>query len=132
LAPRAVEELLRYDGPSGVQARVVQVEHEMRGKTLKAGDRMFVMLSAANRDPEAYPDPDRLDIERDGVPHLSFGFGMHICLGFPLARLEGQIALPAVLKRWRRIELAVPEAHLEWLNSMVFRGMKAMPLRVAP
>ncbi|MEK6243292.1 MAG: cytochrome P450 [Pseudomonadota bacterium] len=130
LAPRAVEELLRYDGPSGVQARVVRVEHEMRGRTLKPGDRMFVMLSAANRDPEAYEDPERLDLQRDGVPHLSFGFGMHICLGFPLARLEGQIALPAVLKRWPRIELAVPEARLEWLNSMVFRGMARMPLRV--
>lgn len=131
LAPRAVEELLRYDGPSGVQARVVKVAHEMRGRTLKPGDRMFVMLSAANRDPEAYPEPDRLDLRRDGVPHLAFGFGMHICLGFPLARLEGQIALPAVLKRWPRIELAVPEAKLEWLNSMVFRGMKSLPLAVS-
>lgn len=130
LAARAVEELLRFDGPSGVQARIVQVEHELRGKTLKAGDRMFVMLSAANRDPEAYNDPDRLILARDGVPHLSFGFGMHICLGFPLARLEGQIALPAVLKRWNRIELAVPEARLPWLNSMVFRGMTSMPLAV--
>ena len=130
LAPRAVEELLRYDGPSGVQARVVQVENRMRGKTLKPGDRMFIMLSAANRDPEAYPEPDRLDLQRDGVPHLSFGFGMHICLGFPLARLEGQIALPAVLKRWPRIELAAPEARLEWLNSMVFRGMQSLPLAV--
>jgi cytochrome P450 len=130
LAARAVEELLRYDGPSGVQARAVRVEHVMRGKTLKPGDRMFVMLSAANRDPDAYEDPDRLILQRDGVPHLSFGFGMHICLGFPLARLEGQIALPAVLERWPRIALAVPEARLEWLNSMVFRGMTRMPLRV--
>ncbi len=131
LAARAVEELLRFDGPSGVQARVVRVEHELRGKTLRPGDRMFVMLSAANRDPEAYEDPERLMLQRDGVPHLSFGFGMHICLGFPLARLEGQIALPAALKRWPRIELAVPEARLEWLNSMVFRGMKALPLLVS-
>jgi len=131
LAARAVEELLRYDGPSGVQARAVRVEHVMRGKTLKPGDRMFVMLSAANRDPEAYEDPDRLILQRDGVPHLSFGFGMHICLGFPLARLEGQIALPAVLERWPRIELAVPESRLDWLNSMVFRGMTRMPLRVS-
>jgi cytochrome P450 len=89
------------------------------------------MLSAANRDPEAYPDPDRLELQRDGVPQLSFGFGMHICLGFPLARLEGQIALPAALARWRRIELALPEAELEWQESMVFRGMRRMPLKVA-
>ena len=102
----------------------------MRGRALKEGERVFLMLSAANRDPEAYPDPDRLMLARDGLPHLAFGFGLHICLGFPLARVEGQIALPAVLRRWRRIELAVPETRLEWLNSTVFRGMTAMPLLV--
>ena len=130
LAARAVEELLRYDGPAGVQTRIVTRANEMRGRALKEGERVFLMLSAANRDPEAYPDPDRLMLARDGLPHLAFGFGLHICLGFPLARVEGQIALPAVLRRWRRIELAVPETRLEWLNSTVFRGMTAMPLLV--
>ncbi len=131
LAPRAVEELLRYDGPSGAQVRVVRVAQEMRGRALKPGDRVFIMLNAANRDPEVYDNPDRLWLDRGGPAHLTFGFGMHICLGFPLARLEGQIALPAVLRRWRRIELAVAPERIDWLNSMVFRGMKAMPLRVA-
>ena len=130
LAPRAVEELLRYDGPAGVQARIVTEPHELRGRRLSRGDRVFLMLSAANRDSEAYAEPDHVILERSGPPHLAFGFGMHICLGFPLARLEGQIALPAVLGRWRHIELAVPEERLEWLNSTVFRGMTAMPLRV--
>ena len=130
LAPRAVEELLRYDGPAGVQTRIVTQPLEMRGKELKPADRVFLMLSAANRDPEAYSEPDRVILSRDGLPHLAFGFGMHICLGFPLARVEGQTALPAILKRWRRIELAVPEASLEWHNSTVFRGMTAMPLLV--
>ena len=129
LAPAAVEELLRYDGPSGAQVRIVQREHRLHDKTLRAGDRVFIMLNAANRDPRAYPDPHRLALRRDGVPHLTFGFGAHICLGFPLARLEGQVSLPAMLARWRRIELAVER--LEWIDSMVFRGMKAMPLRVA-
>ncbi len=128
LATRAAEELLRYDGPIGAQVRIVRVEHELHGKTLKAGDRVFLMLNAANRDPRAYPDPDRVLLERDGVPHLTFGFGLHICLGFPLARLEGEIALPAVLARFRRIELA---GEPEWINSMVFRGMTRMPVRVA-
>lgn len=128
LAAAAIEELLRYDGPSGAQVRVVAVPHELHGKTLAVGDRVFVMLNAANRDPRAYADPDRLDLRRDGAPHLTFGFGMHICLGFPLARLEGQIALPAALRRWRRIERRGED--LEWLNSMVFRGVKALPLRV--
>jgi len=130
LAPRAVEELLRYDGPSGAQVRIVGEAQQLRGRSLRAGERVFLMLNAANRDPEAYQEPDRLMLGRKAVPHLSFGFGPHICLGFPLARLEGQVALPAVLRRWRRVELALPEARLEWLNSMVFRGMKALPLRV--
>jgi len=128
LAPAAVEELLRYDGPIGAQVRIVQEPHTLHGKALRRGERVFLLMNAANRDPRAYPDPDRLDLRRNGVPHLTFGFGAHICLGFPLARLEGQIALPAVLSRWRRLEIA---AQPEWLDSMVLRGMKAMPLRVA-
>ena len=129
LAPAAVEELLRYDGPSGAQVRIVRREHLLHGKTLRPGERVFIMLNAANRDPRAYADPHRLLLRRDGVPHLTFGFGAHICLGFPLARLEGQVSLPAVLARWRRIDLAAEP--LEWIDSMVFRGMKAMPVRVA-
>jgi cytochrome P450 len=128
LAPAAVEELLRYDGPIGAQVRIVQEPHTLHGKALRRGERVFLLMNAANRDPRAYPDPDRLDLRRNGVPHLTFGFGAHICLGFPLARLEGQIALPAVLARWRRLEVA---AEPEWMDSMVLRGMKAMPLRVA-
>jgi cytochrome P450 len=127
LAPAAVEELLRYDGPIGAQVRIVQEPQTMHGKTLKAGDRVFLLMNAANRDPRAYPDPDRVDLSRAGVPHLTFGFGAHICLGFPLARLEGQVALPAVLARWRRLELASDS--IEWMDSMVLRGMKAMPVR---
>jgi cytochrome P450 len=128
LAPAAVEELLRYDGPIGAQVRIVQERQTLHGKTLNPGERVFLLMNAANRDPRAFQDPEQLDLGRNGVPHLTFGFGAHICLGFPLARLEGQVALPAVLRRWRRIELA--GAPLEWLDSMVLRGMKAMPVRV--
>jgi cytochrome P450 len=128
LAPRAVEELLRYDGPTGPQGRVVRVQHELHGKALRPGERVFLMMNAANRDPRAYVDPDRLDLERNGVPHLAFGFGPHICLGFPLARLEGEVSLPMVLGRFPRIELA---GEPQWLDSFVFRGMRSMPLRVA-
>jgi len=127
LAQRAVEELLRYDGPTTAQGRIVQVEHELHGKTLRPGERVFLMINAANRDPRAYPEPDRLDLERDGVPHLAFGFGLHICLGFPLARLEGEVSLPAVLARFPRIE---PAAQARWLDSLVFRGMSEFPVRV--
>jgi cytochrome P450 len=129
LAPRAVEELLRYDGPTGPQGRVVRVRHQLHGRTLEPGERVFLMMNAANRDPRAYPDPDRLDLERDGVPHLAFGFGPHLCLGFPLARLEGEVSLPMVLGRFSRIE---PAGEPQWLDSFVFRGMRSMPIRVAP
>jgi len=130
LAPAAVEELLRYDGPIGAQVRIVQGERELHGQKLQAGDRVFLMMNAANRDPRAFPDPDRLDLRRHGVPHLTFGFGAHICLGFPLARLEGQVALPAVLSRWRRLSLANEEP-LRWVDSMVLRGVHSLPLRVS-
>lgn len=128
LAPAAVEELLRYDGPSGAQVRIVREAQALRGRTLNAGDRVFLMLHAANRDPLAYPEPDTLDLDRDGVPHLTFGFGTHICLGFPLARLEGQVAFRALSQRWRTVEVDGPEP--PWLNSLVFRGMTTLPVRV--
>jgi cytochrome P450 len=128
LAAAAVEELLRYDGPIGAQVRIVQQPQTLHGKALAPGERVFLLMNAANRDPRAYQDPDRIDLQRRGVPHLTFGFGAHLCLGFPLARLEGQIALPALLARWKTIELAAPR--LEWIDSMVLRGMKAMPLHV--
>jgi cytochrome P450 len=129
LAPAAVEELLRYDGPIGAQVRIVQEPQTFHGREFKAGERVFLMMNAANRDERAYPDPDRVDLGRSGPAHLTFGFGPHICLGFPLARLEGQIAIPAVLARWRHIE-AVP-GPIEWMDSMVLRGMNAFPVRVS-
>jgi cytochrome P450 len=128
LAPAAVEELLRYDGPIGAQVRIVQQPQAFHGRTFQAGERVFLMMNAANRDPRAYADPDRVDLGRHGVAHLTFGFGAHICLGFPLARLEGQIALPALLARWREIEPA--SGRTQWMDSMVLRGMNAFRLRV--
>ncbi len=127
MAAAAVEELLRYDGPSGAQVRIVSRPLQLHGKTLEPGQRVFMMLNAANRDPQAYPDPDRLDLGRDGLPHLAFGFGGHICLGFPLARTEGAVAIPALLQRYARLE---PTVEPEWINSLVFRGMKALPVAV--
>jgi cytochrome P450 len=128
LAAAAVEELLRYDGPSGAQVRLVNQPMTLHGKDLREGDRVFIMLNSANRDPRAYPDPDRLDIQRDGVPHLTFGYGIHLCLGFALARVEGQVAFPKLLGAFRDIEPATPSQ--EWINSLVFRGMRSFPVRV--
>ena len=128
LAAAAVEELLRYDGPIGAQVRIALETQVFHGRTIEPGERVFLMMNAANRDPRAYHEPDRVDLARDGVAHLGFGFGAHLCLGFPLARLEGRIALPAVLARWREIEIG--EQPLEWMDSLVLRGMKGLPLRV--
>lgn len=127
LAPAAVEELLRYDGPIGAQVRIAQRAEVLHGRRIEPGDRVFLLLNAANRDPRAYAEPDRVDLLRHGPPHLTFGFGAHICLGFPLARLEGQVALPAVLARWRSLEPDGPPP--AWMDSLVLRGMTAMPLR---
>jgi len=127
LSAAAVEELLRYDGPSGAQVRLVSQPYELHGKTLQPGERMFIMLNSANRDPRAYANADQLDFERDGVAHLTFGYGMHICLGFPLARTEGQVAFPKVLEAFSRIE---PVGEQTWINSLVFRGMHGLPVRV--
>jgi hypothetical protein len=129
LAAAAVEELLRYDGPIGAQVRIVRERQSLHGKRLEPGERVFLLMNAANRDARAYADPDRLDLGRDGPPHLTFGFGAHICLGFPLARLEGQVALPALLARWRRLEPA--GAAPGWIDSLVLRGMTALPLRAS-
>ncbi len=127
-AAAAVEELLRYDGPSGAQVRVVSAAHRLHGKALAQGERVFIMLNSANRDPRAFDEPDLLDLRRDGVAHLGFGFGTHICLGFPLARTEGEVAFAALLKAFACVEQVGGEP--AWLNSLVFRGMQALPVRV--
>lgn len=129
LANDAVEEILRYDGPNLSQARVVKDAVTLHGKTMQPGDRVFLMLSAANRDPRAYPHPDQLDFQRERLAHLAFGWGKHICLGFPLARLEGQVAFVRLVASWRRVERA-DEAPLAWHRSMVFRGVPSLPLHV--
>jgi cytochrome P450 len=129
LSEQAVEELLRYDGPSGAQVRIVTRETQLAGKTLLPGQRIFLMLNAANRDPLAYKNPDQLVIGRKGPPHLTFGTGRHLCVGFPLARLEGQLTFPALLKHFPKMELR--ESNPPWIHSMVFRGVQRLPVQVA-
>lgn len=128
LAAAAVEEVLRYDGPNLSAGRVVAQPIELHGKTLAAGERVFLMLSAANRDPRVYDEPDHLNFQRKSIAHLAFGWGKHICLGFPLARLEGQIAFTRLVQRARYIERAPGD--LQWHRSMVFRGVPRLPLQV--
>ncbi|HEV2955133.1 MAG TPA: cytochrome P450 [Xanthobacteraceae bacterium] len=130
LAASAVEECLRYDGPSGALARVVAVEHAMGGRTLKQGERVYAWMNAANRDPRRFPDPDRFNIERPDNRHLTFGHGAHFCLGAPLARLEAQIAFPRIFARLEGLELAANT--FEWMDSLILRGVKKLPVRFRP
>ena len=96
------------------------------GKSVRAGDRLFLMINAANRDPAMFPDPDRLDLDRDPNPHIAFGYGPHYCVGAPLARLEGQIAFRRLLERLD--DLRITEPPLDWSDNLVLRGVKKLPL----
>jgi len=126
LAASAVEECLRFDGPSGALARVVAVEHELRGRLLRKGDRVFAMVNAANRDPRVFPEPDRFDIKRRPNPHIAFGAGPHFCLGAPLARLEGKLALAEIARRYPAMRLARDD--LAWNDSLIIRGLTSLPV----
>lgn len=128
LAASAVEECLRYDGPTGALVRVVAVEHELQGRSLRKGDRVFAMVNAANRDPRAFAEPDRFDIARRPNPHITFGFGPHFCLGAPLARLEGKLALTEIARRYPALSLA--SDGLARVDSLSLRGLTALPVRL--
>ncbi|MEE8313552.1 MAG: cytochrome P450 [Myxococcota bacterium] len=127
LLPTAVEEFLRYDSPVQATARVAREEIELRGEKIPAGARVMTLIGAANRDPEQFEDPDRLDVSRADNPHLSFGQGIHSCLGAPLARLEAQIAFDALLGRFPSWQL-VPDA-LERRPNPLLRGLAKLPIR---
>jgi cytochrome P450 len=122
-----VEEILRYDGPAKAVARVAAEDVQMRGVTIAAGDRVFLLPSAANRDPEVFENPDDLDITRTDNPHLGFGMGIHYCLGASLARLEASIAIPAILSRFPALQLATDQ--LSWNPVVLTRGLTRLPVR---
>ena len=130
LAESAVEEMLRYDGPSGVMTRIAAEDVSIDGVKIARGDRLFLMINAANRDPRQFDDPDRLDVAREPNRHVAFGAGIHFCVGAPLARLEAQIAVPALLGALP--DLALGSAQLDWLDSLVFRGVRSMPATFRP
>jgi cytochrome P450 len=128
LAGSAVEEYLRYDGPSGALARVAAADLEMGGKTIREGQRLFAFMNSANRDPEAVVDPDRFDIGREPNVHLTFGHGIHFCLGAPLARLEAQIAATRLAERLPDVRLSGGDP--EWHDSLILRGVKRLPVQL--
>ncbi|WBO67011.1 cytochrome P450 family protein [Streptomyces camelliae] len=125
--PAAVEEFARHEGPMLLAMRRFPVEDvTIAGVTIPAGETVWVSLSAANRDPDRFPDPDRLDLSRDAAGHLALGHGIHYCLGAPLARAETEIALAALLERLP--ELALADTELSWRPSMRARGLRALPV----
>jgi cytochrome P450 len=126
LSSAAIEELLRYDSPVQLVTRTAREDLEIGGKRIAKGQEVVLVLGAANRDPARFVEPDRLDLARVDNRHLAFGHGIHFCLGAPLARLEAQITIGALLRRLPRLHLVT--AAVEWSDGFVLRGLKALPL----
>jgi hypothetical protein len=125
LLPSAVEELLRYDSPSQHTARIAPSNQMIGDKEIRAGQAVIAVMAAANRDPDRFPDPDRLDLGRTDNRHLAFGWASHFCFGAPLARLEGQIAFERLVQ--------LPNLHLQptplsWRSNLGLRGLTALPV----
>ena len=120
----AVEELLRYESPVQHTARIAPADAELGGKSIKKGSRVVAALAAANRDPNRFPNPDRLDLARSDNRHLAFGWAAHFCFGAPLARMEGQIAFNTLLRRLRNPALA--DQPLDWRENAGLRGLTAL------
>jgi cytochrome P450 len=126
LIPGAVEETLRYEPPSPVQARYVAQDAELYGRVVPEGSFMLLLNGSANRDPRRFADPDRYDIHRQTGGHLSFGQGLHFCLGSALARMEARVAFEEVLKRWPDWE--VDYANAERAHTASVRGWARLPV----
>src|SRR6266566_1556245 len=127
LIPSAVEELLRYESPSQQTARICPDDTELGGKSIRKGQAVIAVMAAGNRDPERFPDPDRLDITRADNRHLAFGWASHFCFGAALARIEGQVAFELMLRRlpnW-----ALESGPLVWRSNLGLRGLTRLPLR---
>jgi len=133
LVPQAVEELLRFDGPVNPGlTRFALEDLEIGGVRIPRGDMVLLAIAAADRDPDRFPDPDRLDVGAADPGHLAFGHGIHYCLGAPLARLEGQVAFTALLARLPDLALDIPEDQLRWTGGGVLRGLRQLPVTFTP
>jgi cytochrome P450 len=126
LVPNAIEELLRYEPPAPHDARYVARDVEVHGTTVPEGSAMLFLIAAANRDDRRFPDGDTFDIHREVRQHLSFGYGIHYCLGAALARLEGRVALDEVLQRFPEWEVDVDGARMA--STSTVRGWEALPV----
>jgi hypothetical protein len=124
IAGSAVEELLRFESPVQHTARIAPADMQLGGKTIKKGSRVVAVLAAANRDPDRFPDPDRVDLLRTDNRHVAFGWAAHFCFGAPLARLEGQIAFRTLLRRLA--EPGLLEETLHWRSNAGLRGLTSL------
>jgi cytochrome P450 len=122
----AVEELLRFDGPVQRTARIPSEDIVIGGRTIPKGEMVMPFLGAADRDPAQFPDPQRLDLTRADNRHIAFGMGVHFCLGAPLARMEGQIAINTLLQRLPKLALATDKP--EFRQSLTLRGLQTLPV----
>ena len=130
LVPAAVEELLRFDSPVQVTVRNAARDGALGVEEIAAGDRVFLFVASANRDAPGVESPEALDVTRGDGRHLTFGYGIHFCIGAPLARIEAPIAFARLIERFPKLRLAVPEDELEWQRTVGFRGPQSLPVRV--
>jgi cytochrome P450 len=128
LLPNAIEELLRYDSPVQGTVRVTLEKVELGGHAIEPGALVICGIGAANRDPAVHADPDRLDVGREDIRHLSLGLGAHFCLGASLARLEGRVVFGALLERCPGLRLADPSAEPEHRANFILRGLRSLPV----
>jgi cytochrome P450 len=127
LIPAAVEELLRYESPSQHTARLAPADTQLGGKQIRRRQAVIAVMGAGNRDPDRFPEPDRLDLARKDNRHLAFGWAAHFCFGAALARLEGQIAFERILARLPNLSLDT-RATLQWRQNLGLRGLTALPV----
>jgi cytochrome P450 len=126
IMPAAVEELLRYESPSQNTTRIAPEDLTLGGKFIRKRQAVIAVMAAGNRDPERFPDPDRLDFDRPDNRHLAFGWAAHFCFGAPLARIEGHVAFETLLRRFPEIHLA--DQKLVWRDNLGLRGLKKLEL----
>jgi pimeloyl-[acyl-carrier protein] synthase len=126
LIPSGVEELLRYESPSQHTARLARTDVELGGRKIRKRDAVIAVMGAANRDPDRFPDPDRLDLVRTDNRHLAFGWAAHFCFGAALARIEGQVSFDTILRRMPN--LALQRVPLQWRTNLGLRGLVALPV----